>query len=904
MLVMEAHPADAELQLLACQTLGQLAQHPDYLRKMSSSDVVTRALPQRIVSALKAHKVDANVVGAACALLQPLVLAPTWQTQLIGVGAAEELLGVAEHYRQDAVLQQTVLAALIHLAENSDNLARIVAAGGVEGMLGAMWAHTELLPELLPVQLVATRGLAHFADNASILHATIQRIKEGNGIEVLLKTMAIVLSSTFARDAAVQEHVSAVLEHVSAVLWHLASDPDCQCKIVADGALEHLIRAIASAPPAASQMQARACAALYTLSSHPDNQLTIGAAGGIEALVKALEQHHHNAEVQYWGVLSLTQTAGIADSRERMRAVNGIASIVKAMDALRGDTEVQYAACEALRRLAETAQGQAQIAAAGGIASIVAAMDAHSADAALQIAASGTLWTLAEESMGNAQSILEAGGVDSLAGSMDIHVANPQVQAQAARALWYLARWRPRSMARMDRYARNWKARKLEEAKGRQANGGLPSVVTWCPRLRAGRGQESQVKAGFDASIESLVAAMAMHKEPAVQYFACAALGAIAHGDDHAAHAIIKGGGIAQIARAMAEHEDRAEMQWRAGEALWSLADADSREMSSGGFCALRLADGLEDILNAMEEHRWVRSVQTFTSWALVTIATNEGRASAEVRACQAIIVNATSESEAAAEEEGDAARVRADTLAVAQSAADMECKAVEAKAQASTDAAAQAAAREQHAAAQARATVEAAMEAATKGESAAAAARAKALLAADASARAQAVAASYLRFGHSDRISRILEALDCWAFHGDTQLLNDMLTCLQRLASHADYAEQIAAAGGIDRVIDLFDKYEEEADILLTASLCLSALTGYWDGDLFVAHGDNHQKIRALEGLGKMDAVIRKCHEQHELHSEPPWYQLERYGYLVKVVMCEQEQDHLASIGVRVTAG
>jgi hypothetical protein len=903
--VMEAHPADAQLQQLVCQILGQLALHAESLRKMTSSNV----LPQQLVSVLKMHGADANIACAACALLQTLALGPTFQAQLRSVGGVQELLRVAKLHRQDAALQQTVCGALVHLAADSDILAHV--DDWAENLLGAMWAH----PEVLPVQTVAAHGLARF-----VLHdGIIPKIKEGNGIDALLRAMAM-----HAGDAVLQEHLCSVL-------CRLASDPDCQWKIVAEGGLKHIIRAMDAVPLGASEMQARACAALHTLSSHPDNQIAIGTAGGIEVLVKVLAQHRDVGEMQFWGVMNLEQLARIPGNRVKILAANGIASIVRAMDAHRGDTELQYSACEVLRRLAETAEGQAQIVAAGGIPSIVVAMEAHSGAAALQVSACGALWTLAEESIGNAQSILEAGGADSLSGIMDIHVGNPEVQAQAARALWYLARQRPRSMARTDRRARNWKARRLEEAREREwalrANSGLPSVVTWYPRLRTGGGLQAALmpaSRGFDDSIDSLLLAMATHKEPAVKYFSLCALGAIAAYDDDAAHAIIKSGGIAKIACAIAENENRAEMQWRGEEALWNLADADCREMaasahfssSSGRACALRLADGLGDVFHVMEEHRWVRNIQTFASWTLLTLATNEGRASAEVWECKAARAKATREGEAAAEEERNAANVKAAALAVAKSAAEMERAAAEAKAQATAEAAVSAAARELRAAAEARATAEAAAAAAARGESAAAAAREQAEHAVYSLTNRQERAAGCIQIGGVGGIVRILEALDCWDYHGDTEMLNGMLTCLQLLARNPDYAQQIAAAGGIERVLSLMDKYPEEPGILMAASLSLTTLAGHMEpdsskperfhphGDLYVAHGDNAQKIRAEQGLEKIDALMRTCHEQHALHTEPPWNLLGQYGYLVKASVCQEDDAdaECTAMGVRLT--
>lgn len=900
--VMEAHPADAQLQQLVCQILGQLTLHADGLRKMTSSNV----LPQQLVSVLKLHGADANIAGAACALLQTLALGPTLQAQLRSVAGVEELLRVAKLHRQEAALQQTACGALVHLAADSDILAHVDNLA--ENLLEAMWAH----PKVLPVQAVAAHGLARV-----VLHeGLVPKIKEGNGIEAILRAMIM-----HAGDAVLQEHLCAVL-------CRLASDPDCQWKIVADGGLQHIICAMDAGPLGAAKMQARACAALHTLSSHPDNQIAIGTAGGIEVLVKVLAQHRDVGEVQFWGVMNLEQLARIPDNRVKILAANGITSIVRAMDAHRSDTELQYSACEVLRRLAETAEGQAQIVAAGGIASIVAAMEAHSAAASLQVSACGALWTLAEESMGNAQSILEAGGADSLAGSMDIHVGNPEIQAQAARTLWYLARQRPRSMARTDRRARNWKARRLVQASEREwalrTNGGLPSVVTWYPRLRAVGGLPAAVSRGFDDNIDSLLLAMAMHKEPAVKYFSLCALGAIAAYDDDAAHAIIKSGGIAKIACAMAENENRAEMQWRGEEALWNLADADCREMaasahfssSSGRACALRLADGLQDVFHVMEKHRWVRNIQAFASWTLLTLATNEGRASAEVCECEAACAIATREGEAAAEEERNAANVKAAALAVAKSAAEMERAAAEAKTQATTEAAASAAAMELRAAADARAIAETAAAAAARGESSAAAAREQAEHAVYTLTNRQERVAGCIRIGGVGGIMRILEALECWDYHGDTEMLNGMLTCLQLIARNPDYAQQIAAVGGIERVLSLMDKYTEEPGILMAASLSLTTLAGHMEpdsskperfhpyGDLYVAHGDNAQKIRAEQGLEKIDALIRTCHEQHALHTEPPWNLLGQYGYLVKASVCQEDDAdaECTAMGVRLT--
>jgi hypothetical protein len=869
--VMKAHHTDAKVQRFGCLGLAKLAENEENLIEIKSEGGIGQ-----IVSALDTHMGgDADVEASTCAALRAFSRRDVeCQAQIISAGGVERLLGAMESQKGDASLQQSACDALFHLAHGTENLVQIASAGGIDSMLRAIQIHKDVLE----LQVIACKGLARLATNSG----TVGRFSDNGGIDVLIESMAR------------NQGEAAVQEYVCGVFGYLAREPDCHVLMVERGVIEHVLTAM-EAHNEAAEMQTCACAALWALATHSENHARIGSAGCIERIVRTMGFHPGSEDLQFWACMALEELVRFDDNKAKILQVHGEERIVKAMDRHQNDSHLQYSACQTLRLLADNPTSKAKIGACGGIRSIIECMLAHSAWAELQVQACGALWTLSEQDTRNIGRILKAGGTQCITDIMDIHVGQPDVQAQACRVLWYLARDQPMHMRATDKLARCREQQRRQAGKNALVSKTMPSVVSWyAGKPSQGKSTETtkgELEIGIDieASVESILTAMSTHKTRAnVQYFSCAALGALAKNADAAIHSVIKHGGILRIAEAMKRHQDNLAVQLEASEALWQLAlDAD-KELKASTLSVLKLSEGLGDIIKIMNSHscRSSRRLQHFTIWTMWALASNEARAAVEITAATHAKAKAKAEAEAAEAEIGVALQLRARAEAAVLTAAEKQRGATESKAKANSDPEVQIAEVEEQAAMLVTVDAEARARAATENHRAACEAKQRADDAVSAAGAAEAKGQDCIKILKAGGIESIMAAID--HHHMDQELLVLLISALEALARHGDNLKRISTAcgGAVERILTLMDKHMAEADIVMPACLLLRQLASSYDDDT---------TIMSQKGIGKLGVVIQTYLEQ-SWTQQPFSYLLSQYATVVKAIV-EKNPDYINGV-------
>ena len=347
---MNQHSSRAEVQVLGCRRLGELAA--------TSEPAVAEGGIEAVVRAMAVHLPCVAVQEGGCLALANLD--DLKKGAVAEKGGIEAVVRAMEEHTSSTGVQEAGCVALANLAAKGDieksafggnraaivaknNRAAIVAKGGVEAVVRGMGVHSSSAA----VQEPGCKALANIAVS---IHNKAP-IAEKGGIEAVVRAM-----EEHASSAEVQEHGCAALGML------VCENTENQAAVVAKGGIRAVVRAMqAHASSVGVQKQGcRAlanlpgCSALGTMSTLQHHiAAAVAAEGGIEVLVAAMGAHSSSAAVQEAGCkalrfLSHTNAADVA-------AKGGIEAAVRAMEVHSSDAGVQEQACCALNNFAEDA---------------------------------------------------------------------------------------------------------------------------------------------------------------------------------------------------------------------------------------------------------------------------------------------------------------------------------------------------------------------------------------------------------------------------------------------------------------------------------------------------------------------------------------------------------------------
>ena len=632
---------------------------------------------------------------------------------------------------------------------------------------------------------------------------------------------------------------------------------------------------------------------LRELAEDDANKARILGADGAARIAQTLDVHTADTDLVHAAVDLLRVLACHADAHPRVAAAGCIEAILRGMAAHSGSAALQVAGCGALSALAEkgaalkTPVNAYRMLQANACDSVVAAMDIHIADAGVQAQGCRTLWRLQD-----------------------------QPPSTASAQAWARACLRARQRHEQD-------VRQLRVANGRMPSvvtwAPFPNARTALP-VPGAPALEPAIDSIVAATKTHKGSNVQFYGCGALGAIAAADASTIPYLVELGGIRV-----LADAVVAHAVDQDMVSAHERRGmDALWMIASHADSEMQAGA-SLLSMAKGVADILHVLQEHRGHHGLQLLAAWSLWMLATKEAEAVAEVRAAvtakvvrQELLARASQQVRVAARlssahetaamgaslqaQDKRAAALRARNAASAaaddaragrealpgvlrqmseelvkmtkpsiekterkiQEAAERE----EARAQAET--AALAAEREAHAAMLSKTQAAAAAQHALTQEQEAREAKwgaAGALAAAEAAERS---AQTCIQIGSAGGIPIMLEALGRWVVRDSdedkeqgTEVVAVLLSALERLAQNPENADLIAAAGGVQRSVELLgvlvqcNHYPFSAEVALSACALLQSLA---------ARPGIAADVCRLQGIEMLNAVIGTCEAKGDI--------------------------------------
>ena len=247
-----------EIQVAGCKRLFQL--HRD--DELSSQASAAAGSIEAVLRSMAAHVWSARVQEQGCDVLAHAAL-DVLDREAYAAGTTDKPWG-----------QDTKVSG------GDERRAKIVAAGGTEVVLRAMWAHRGC------AQVVQSACHALWALSSSYDDSVREAISSAGGIEAIVHMMGA------------HSGCEAVFKRCCIVLSNLATASDRRsAAIAAAGGIEAVVRGM-GAHVDSEDLQQNCAGALWNLAASEAHRGPVVAAGGIDALVTAMRSHGGDAEVQ------------------------------------------------------------------------------------------------------------------------------------------------------------------------------------------------------------------------------------------------------------------------------------------------------------------------------------------------------------------------------------------------------------------------------------------------------------------------------------------------------------------------------------------------------------------------------------------------------------------------------
>lgn len=299
-------------------------------------------------------------------------------------------------------VKQTTAAAAAATIAGDEDIACVVAAGGIGAVLRAMARN----PGDAEVQRLGCKAVARIAesgkgpsgklcdDAADLATGALGRHTRDAKLQkwacIVLLRLCQLPGGAATRRMAEGGGIGAVLaamrrtpEDAEVQLWGALalgaaahSGRECQRKIDAEGGVECVVGDLGRLGDNEKVQRAGCLALAYIAANNPETQRRVGRAGGVTAIVRAMECNPDSEDIQRYGCLALAYTAfGSKDNQALIAGMpHGIEGVVDAMTLFPASKDVQVNGCFALVAATASPELQRRAAAAGGAQAIVQAL--------------------------------------------------------------------------------------------------------------------------------------------------------------------------------------------------------------------------------------------------------------------------------------------------------------------------------------------------------------------------------------------------------------------------------------------------------------------------------------------------------------------------------------------------